>query len=161
MPTEAQTLTLVIERIARDTIAVLKQLSDEQLNAPLPIPQTNTAYAIATHAVGMGEFWVLALAGGRRVQRDRQAEFHASGSGAGLIERFECWISETHAVLDGLDANALDAPAEPPREFRTTGNLGEKALSVRDCLLHVIEHDATHLGHLQITRQFLLAQDRA
>jgi uncharacterized damage-inducible protein DinB len=105
----------------------------------------------------MGEFWVLALVGGRHVPRDRSAEFRATGNGPALIARFERWIADVHAVLDDLPAAALDQPANPPAEFRTTGNLGAQPLTGRDCLLHVVEHSATHLGQMQITVQLLAA----
>lgn len=130
MPTEPQYFARVIERIARDAIAQLDGISDELLNRPAPIPETNTLFALGTHTVGMGELWVLALAGQRRVARDRSAEFHATGRGPELIARFERWIVAVHEVLDDLPAAALDLPAQPPAEFRTTGNLGEAPLTI-------------------------------
>jgi uncharacterized damage-inducible protein DinB len=157
MQTEPQYFAQVIERIARDVIAQLNGLPDSTLNRPVPLPDTNTLFALGTHTVGMGEFWVLALVGGRRIERNRSAEFHASGSGPELIARFERWIADVHAVLDDLPAAALDEPADPPAEFRTTGNLGAQPLTGRDCLLHVVEHSATHLGQMQITAQLLAA----
>lgn len=160
MPTEPQYFAMVIERIARDLIAQLHGISDDTLNRPTPIPDTNTLFALGTHTVGMGEFWVLALVGGRVVPRDRPAEFRATGSGRELIARFERWIAAVHEVLDDLPADVLDQPAQPPAEFRTTGNLGEASLTVRDCLLHVVEHSATHLGQIQITVQLFAALEQ-
>jgi hypothetical protein len=52
-------------------------LPDEVLNRAVPICEANTLFALATHLVGAGEFWVLVLAGGREGDRDRDAEFHA------------------------------------------------------------------------------------
>ncbi len=160
MQTEPQYFAQVIERIARDVIAQLQGLPDSALNRPAPIPDANTLFALGTHTVGMGEFWVLALVGGRRIARDRPAEFRATGNGPELIARFERWIADVHAVLDDLPAAALDQPANPPAEFRTTGNLGEQPLTGRDCLLHVVEHSATHLGQIQITVQLFASLDR-
>jgi len=160
MPTEPQYFAQVIERIARDVIAQLQGLSDSTLNRPAPIPDANTLFALGTHTVGMGEFWVLALVGGRRIERDRSAEFRATGDGPAFIARFERWIADVHAVLDDLPAAALDQPANPPAEFRLTGNLGAQPLTGRDCLLHVVEHSATHLGQIQITVQLFAALDR-
>lgn len=50
----------------------------------MPVPDANTIYALATHTVGMGEFWVLALVGQRTITRNRAAEFRAQGSGPAL-----------------------------------------------------------------------------
>jgi uncharacterized damage-inducible protein DinB len=151
MPSEAAQIASVIERIARDIIAKIENLPDEVLNQPMPVPDANTIYALATHTVGMGEFWVLALVGGRTIVRNRAAEFRAQGSGRALVARYQQWIDDVHTVLDDLPASALDERAEPPVEFRMTGGLGEETLTRRDCLLHVVEHSATHLGHIQLT----------
>lgn len=157
VPTEAQQFALVIERIARDIISQLQGVSDDTLNTFTPIPDTNTLFALGTHTVGMGEFWVLALVGGRYIPRDRLSEFRARGTGAELINRFEKWIVDVHDILDDLPNSILNQIAEPPTAFRNTGNLGDKPLSVRDCLLHVVEHSATHLGHIQLTLQMFAA----
>ena len=71
-----------IERIADDVIDQLEGVPDELLNRPTPIPDSNTLYGVATHTVGMGEFWVLALVGGWPIARNRSLEFRASGTGA-------------------------------------------------------------------------------
>ena len=52
-----------LERIARDTIQALDGLPDEVLNRPLPLPETNSLFALATHLAGAGEFWTLVLVG--------------------------------------------------------------------------------------------------
>jgi len=155
MPQEAAQLAIVIERIARDMIAKLAVLSDQQLNQPLPVPDANTLFAIATHAVGMGEFWVLTLVGDRPSNRNRMAEFQATGEGKQLIMRYEQWITETHALLNSLPDGAMQRVVEPPLAFRSTGGLQDGPLTVRDCLYHVVEHTATHLGHLQLTADLL------
>ena len=152
---EAAQFAMVIERIARDILAKITPLSDAQLNQPLPIRNANTLFAIATHAVGMGEFWVMTLIGGRASNRNRSAEFQASGRGSALCARYQQWIADTHALLDDLPAEAMEVVVEPPVEFRSTGGLQEGPLTVRDCLLHVVEHTATHLGHIQLTADLL------
>jgi len=39
------------------------------------------------------EYWVLELAGGRDVQRDRLSEFRATGTGVELAARYERWLT--------------------------------------------------------------------
>jgi uncharacterized damage-inducible protein DinB len=155
MPHEAAQIALVIARIAEEIIAKIATLSDEQLNQRLPVPDANTLFAIATHAVGMGEFWVLTLVGDRPSNRKRSAEFVAVGEGKALLARYQQWIVDTHALLDTLPVEAMVRVVEPPFEFRSTGGLQEGPLTVRDCLLHVVEHTATHLGHIQLTADLL------
>jgi uncharacterized damage-inducible protein DinB len=155
MPHEAAQIALVIARIAEEIIAKIATLSDEQLNQRLPVPDANTLFAIATHAVGMGEFWVLTLVGDRPSNRNRSAEFVAAGEGKALLARYQQWIADTHALLDTLPESAMEQVVEPPFEFRSAGGLQEGPLTVRDCLLHVVEHTATHLGHIQLTADLL------
>src|SRR5579871_5412334 len=107
MPTAGAQFAEILERIARDTLAALDGLPDEVLNRPLPLPETNSLFALATHLAGAGEFWTLVLAGGREIPRDRAAEFHATGTGAALVARYERWIAELHAALDTFPEEAL------------------------------------------------------
>jgi uncharacterized damage-inducible protein DinB len=155
MPTAGAEFAEVIERIARDALAALDGLSDELLNQPVPLPEANTLYALATHLAGAGEFWTLVLAGGRTIPRDRPAEFHASGTLADLVARYERWIANLHAVLDTLPDAALERHADPT-PYRAWQ--GDEPLTVRACLLHAVEHSALHLGHLQLTRQLLAGE---
>jgi len=155
MPHEAAQIALVIERIAGEIMAKIAVLSDEQLNQRLPVPDANTLFAIATHAVGMGEFWVLTLVGDHPSNRNRSAEFVAAGEGRTLIERYQQWIADTHALLDALPSATMERVVEPPFQFRSTGGLQDGPLTVRDCLLHVVKHTATHLGHIQLTADLL------
>jgi hypothetical protein len=153
---EGAQFAVVLERIGREVIAQLHDVPDETLNRPVPLPDANTLYALGTHLSGSTEFWVLQMAGGRDVGRHRLAEFRATGHGPDLILRIEAWIAAVHAVLDALPDDAMDAtPPDPPEEYRTTGGLG-RHLTVRDCLLHAVEHASLHLGHIQITRQLLV-----
>ena len=68
----------------------------------MPIPEANSLFALATHLVGAAEFWVLALAGGRQIARDRDAEFRASGTYQELEVRYLRWLAEVRDVLSTL-----------------------------------------------------------
>ena len=157
MSSEAAQIAIVIERLAREIMGKLEELSNEQLNQPLPVFDANTVFAIATHAVGMGEFWVLTLVGDRPSNRNRTAEFQAVGESKALIARYQQWLTDTHALLDTLPETAMTRVVEPPFEFRSTGGLQAGPLTVRDCLYHVMEHTATHLGHIQLSADLLQA----
>lgn len=153
MNTEGIAFADVLERIGRGVLEELKDLPEDVLNRSVAIPEANTLFALATHLVGSGEFWVLALAGGREIQRDRDAEFRAYGTYAELELRYTRWLAELRPVVSELPQEAWDRIAEPPSQFR--GSLGEEALTVRGCLLHAVEHSALHLGHIQLTGSLL------
>jgi uncharacterized damage-inducible protein DinB len=148
----------VLERIGREVLGELEDLPHEALNRVVPIPEGNTLFAVATHLVGAGEFWVLTLAGGREVDRDRDAEFRASGTYAELEVRYSRWMTAVRDVLSTLPSEAWARIAEPPEQY--TGSLGDQPMTVRACVLHAVEHSALHLGHIQLTRS-LLSQAKA
>lgn len=153
MNAEAIAIADVLERIGRGVLEELKHLPEDVLNRSVGIPDSNTLFALATHLVGSGEYWVLTPAGGRETKRDRDAEFRASGTYTELEVRYTRWMAELRSVLSELPADAWNRIAEPPSEFR--GSLGEKPLTVRVCLLHAVEHSASHLGHIQLTRSLV------
>jgi len=47
-----------------------------------------------------------------------------------------------------------EKPLEEARKWR------DRSVSVRWCILHVLEHYAQHLGHMQLTRQLWLAKSK-
>src|SRR5437868_15322751 len=102
MSGEASHFATVLERIARTALKQFKDISDADLNRPLELPESNTAFALATHLIGSAEYWVLQLAGGHDVHRDRTSEFHATGTGAELVARYERWLTAMHELLPTL-----------------------------------------------------------
>jgi len=85
------------------------------------------------------------------IQRDREAEFAAQGvSLADLKARLDAAAKIAQEVLSPLTEPQL----EEARQFR------DRTVTVRWAILHVIEHFATHIGHMQLTRQLWLAQSR-
>ena len=88
-PDELGVYAAYIRRIALEAVATLQDLSAGQLNWKTGEDGSNTMFAIATHMVAMGEYWVLCLVGGADVVRDRQAEFHAVGSAADIVLRLQ------------------------------------------------------------------------
>src|SRR5215469_17544276 len=105
---ETTQIARVLDQMAHEVLTQLQDLSDEELNRPLTLPETNTLFALATHLVGAGEFWVLVVAGGRSIPRDRPAEFRASGALSDLTARYERWIAGVHEVLDALAPDQME-----------------------------------------------------
>lgn len=150
----------VLEAIGRGALSELEGLSEETLNRPLPLPETNSLFALATHLAGSAEFWVVQAAAGRDIQRDRDAEFRAHGSYEDIKARIEAMLSATRQVLESMTSEQMDQPAAEPNR-RVSWRPAPQPMRVRDCLLHAVEHAALHQGHIQITRQILVAgQDR-
>lgn len=157
MTTAGAHIAAVLDQTGRAVLDQLGAIPAELLNRPLPLPETNTLFALATHLAGSTEFWVLEMAGGQARNRDRPAEFRASGTLADLTMRYEGWIAAVHAVLDPLSDAALDRVARPTGNYRDGGGLADGTHTARECLLHAVAHASLHLGHIEITRQLLTA----
>lgn len=132
----------------------LDGVPDDDLVTWLPrdgMRDVNTFFALATHTVGAGEFWILEAAGGRPVDRNRAEEFRARGTLADLRARYERWLEATEAVFATLDderlASIYERPADPAR------GLSAARRTRAECIAHALEHTAVHLGHLQLQRQ--------
>jgi uncharacterized damage-inducible protein DinB len=154
-PGTAARIADLLERIARDAMAQFGDIRDEDFNRRLSLPESNTLCALATHLVAAGEFWVLVLVGKREIPRNRPAEFSATGRARDLLPRYERWIQDVHEVLDDFPDERLSESAEPPAGYALSPASQRERSDVRDALLHAVEHSALHLGHLQLTRQFL------
>lgn len=146
MTSETRSLALVLEQIVRNAMAQFRDISDADLNRPLELPESNTALVLATHLIGAAEYWVLQVAGGQDVGRERSAEFRATGTAAELVARYERWLTAMRQLFQTLPEDRLE---QPTRRFN-----GEP-ITVRDALLHAVEHSALHQGHLELTRQLL------
>lgn len=104
----------------------------------------NSPAVLATHIAGAEHFWIGEVVGGRPPTRDRDAEFSAQVRGVDELEKLlEQTGAETREILAALSA----ADIEGQRQARG------RTVPVRWCILHVIDHTALHLGHMQITYQ--------
>jgi uncharacterized damage-inducible protein DinB len=99
---------------------------------------------LATHIAGAEHFWIGEVVGGHSLTRDRDSEFAAEVAGTSeLLELLERVGAESREVLSSLCGEEL----EGEREARA------RSIPVRWCILHVVDHTALHLGHMQLTCQ--------
>ncbi|MEA3336051.1 MAG: DinB family protein [Chloroflexota bacterium] len=129
----------------RDLIAGLPA---EALNwRPLPGAEDhamNSLAVLAAHVAGAEHFWIAEVVGGQAATRDRPAEFTSQVDGPdSLLRRLDEVGVETREVFAGLTEADLD-------QMRKSRG---KPVTVRWGILHVIDHTALHLGHMQITYQ--------
>jgi uncharacterized damage-inducible protein DinB len=123
----------------------LQGLSDEAANwQPLP-KESNSIYALITHLTGAQSNWMKRVIAGIPIQRDRDAEFRASGSLSEALKTWEQVDRETDGILGKLSQKQLEETRD------VSGPFGR--VTVRWCILHQISHYATHLGHMQLTSQ--------
>ncbi|MEP7064690.1 MAG: DinB family protein [Gemmatimonadota bacterium] len=101
---------------------------------------SNSIGNLTLHLDGSTRAWILGVAGGRRVVRDRDAEFAERGplAKASLLARLRATVAEADEVLTMLnEATLLE---------RRPSNQGE--VTVLWAVLHAVEHFAMHTGQI-------------
>jgi Protein of unknown function (DUF664) len=150
METSVDGIVSYVERAVDAMAGIVTSLGDERANARPGLPGANSPYVILRHCLGVMEFWAGHVVAGREVDRDRDAEFRASGPVAGLVEATQKAKRQFRA-----DA-ATAAPGAPPRGSRPGMSLDELELTSQGhALLHVLEEVCQHLGQMEITRDVL------
>jgi len=145
MLSELENYSQRIEDLRSQVRDLIADLPAEALNwRPMQDNATNSLAVLAAHIAGAEHFWIGEVVGGRPPTRDRDAEFTTQASDASEpVRLLEDTGAETREVLSALRAADLDGT----REARG------RTLPVRWCILHVIDHTALHLGHMQLTYQ--------
>jgi hypothetical protein len=130
--------------------AVLADLGDDRANRRPPIPGANSAYAIVTHCLGVMEFWGGAAIAGRTVERDRAAEFVATGAVGDLVDRMALARQQLRRDLERMDCAAPPRRVSDPEDVDLP--LGRSQGGVA---LHIYEELSQHLGQLELTRDLV------
>lgn len=138
----------LIDNLRGQVKACVADLPAEALNwRPLPGVDDhamNSLAVLGAHVAGAEHFWIAEVIGCYPQTRVRSREFVTEVDGpSDLTSLLDAVEHETREVLAGLTEADLDGV----REARG------KTVTVRWCILHVIDHIALHLGHMQITYQ--------
>jgi uncharacterized damage-inducible protein DinB len=158
MHPEIETYSKYIRKQIVDIQTALRPLTDEQLNQRPDVPGANSGYVIATHVLGNARAWILGIACGQPLSRDRPAEFASSGTYDALGKAASALSDETIEALAGLDPSTLDDRFVPPQELWGEGEPHE--IARREALAHVLEHASMHLGQIHVTRDLVLEDHR-
>ena len=103
---DSQDFLLFVDRALDGMVAILEELGDELANKEPNLPGANSPYAILFHCLGVTNYWIGTLLGGREVPRDRPAEFKARGSVKELSERIHSLKLQIRSDLDGFKGTA-------------------------------------------------------
>jgi uncharacterized damage-inducible protein DinB len=135
----------ILEALHREVVQLAQALPPEALDWT-PGPETNSISVLAVHIAGAERYWFSDVIAGEPSGRVREAEFQSSGlSAVDLEQRLGSALTTCTTVLGSLHLAALDALRTSPRD-------GQVA-SVGWILMHILEHTAMHLGHIQLTGQ--------
>src|SRR3954453_11044356 len=78
---------------------IVAELGDDLANRRPPLPGGNSPYALLHHCVGVMDAWVGGFIAGRPIERDRTAEFSASGTVDELLARVDAASARFQADL--------------------------------------------------------------
>jgi hypothetical protein len=133
-------------------LGIAATLGDDLVNEQPDLAGANSAYAIVTHSIGVTDWWVGAMIAGHATDRDRDAEFTASGTVADLGVAVDALMTRMRGDLAEMSAAA---PIRHP-EYLPEGSPA-RAWNQAKALIHTLEELAQHHGQLEITRDVLVA----
>ena len=141
--TESTVLHLVKLRLLTDypsqIAACLDALTEEQLWWR-PNEQANAVGNLLVHLSWSNRYYLEEVIGGRDIGRDRDLEFTARG-GVSKTEIRRAWTASVEVAGDVLDRLV------PSMLMQTTDRTG-KTTTFLQILLHVVHHNATHVGQV-------------
>lgn len=130
----------------------LDTLDDSTVNASAVPGTVNSAFGLVAHVHGMAHYWGGSLIAGEDHPRDREAEFHATGT-----------VAEAHDLVEVVRERmpswaeiALTEGVRNPTAKGTSRSDAESA-SPEWVLDHMLHELAQHLGHLEVCRDVVLA----
>jgi uncharacterized damage-inducible protein DinB len=112
----------------------------------VPGPDMNSLAVLVVHVAGAERFWIGDVVARDPSDRDRPAEFRTGGLDADVLKaRLAGSLTYTRGAVEPLTLQDLEAARNSPRDNRQ--------FTVAGCLAHVLAHTATHVSHVQLTRQ--------
>jgi len=141
-----------INRALDGMLQIAETLGDARVNQRPTFAGANSPYVILTHCVGLTHNILGATLGGRAYQRDREAEFRAQGTVADLRQA-------VRALQQLIQEDITHVQGEQPPAFpwRPRNSAMQDWLQ-GSILLQCYTELAQHHGHMEITRDVLLAQ---
>jgi DinB superfamily len=143
-----------VDEALNGMVAIVESLGDEGANRRPDLPGANSAYAILFHCLGVMDYWGGQVVAGRTIERDRDAEFRATGSVSDLAARARRARAQLVEDMAGLDPAAAPrrplAPDDPDAGLpiaRTQGG----------ALIHIYEELAQHRGQMELTRDVIVS----
>lgn len=139
-----------LEALHKDVNSTIADLPVETLNWS-PGPEMNSLAVLAAHTAGAERYWIGDVIARDDSRRDRASEFRTQAESATtLIARLDAALANSRIVLERLTLADLSEQRFAPRAGHE--------VTVAWALAHALEHTASHLGHMQVTRQLWVAE---
>jgi uncharacterized damage-inducible protein DinB len=125
-------------------VKAIQDLPEEAIDW-VPGTEMNSIAVLIVHLTG-AETYLFGVARDEPPERDREAEFKVHDLGLKyLLDRINNADEYIAGILKRLTLKDLESLHLSPRRGAQ--------VSAAWCILHSMEHTATHLGHVQLTRQ--------
>ncbi len=145
-----ETACELVERI----LAAADGLSSDQLDAA-PWDDSSTIFVLATHAISATEWNLVEVLAEQQVDRSRQAEFD---SRAAAFDDPQMLLAERWAGAKAAIESALAGLSDDAWDGLHYHMFMDKHLSGHALVVRALAHTAEHVGHAEMTRQWLDAQ---
>ncbi len=129
-------------------VACLDELTDQEANTP-PMSAASSLLALAVHAMGNAEENLIGVFARGTVARASDAEFTNSVPLSEIVPRWQELRERIMRTAGDVSPGEPAADRMHPRRGSMTG---------REVLFVAARHAAEHMGHAELTRQFVLAQ---
>lgn len=140
-------ITLAFDRMQQKAEALGSRVGDRP-----SLDGANSVFALTVHCIGVTEWWLGHAILGRASDRDRDAEFAASGT----IDDLRRLVAQFRSTLPELVEQAVNTPV-PQSAYLEEVTADERAWpwTTASICLHVIEELFQHAGHIDITADLL------
>jgi bifunctional pyridoxal-dependent enzyme with beta-cystathionase and maltose regulon repressor activities len=142
-----------VARALRGMCDIVVGLGDPLACTRPDLPGANTPFGLLTHCLGVVDYWGGHLVAGRRIDRDRDAEFDATGSVAELAERVEWALRQ---LAD--DVASVEPGGRLHSEPADWAQGPDRPLDPAGALVHLYEELAQHHGQMEVLRDVLSAR---
>lgn len=144
MISQFETACKVLEDLHAEILALLEAVGSEGMNWTPEINDVNSVYAIANHTILSQYWWIQENLNQEKIERNRPAEFTARADDLNSLRNLYKEIETlTRSVLENV----------PQQEIQAFREVKQRQVTVEWIVLHVIEHTALHLGHMQLMKQ--------
>ena len=144
MISQFETACKIIQDLHVEIMTLLEAVGSEGMNWTPEIHDVNSMYAIANHTILSQYWWIQENLNQEKIERNRPAEFKARAEN---LESLRILYSE----IETLTQNVLEEI--PQEETQVLRQVRERQVTIEWIVLHVIEHTALHLGHMQLMKQ--------
>lgn len=139
----------IVDKLER-IVSCVDGKSTDEINMRPPIPEANSLLVLAVHTMANVEEATFHALLGQDVNRDRDAEFAATGNSAEQVRKqWDALKARVHPAIAGLSSDQLSQTYEHPRRGPMSG---------RELLLFTATHASEHVGHAEMTRDWIVSQ---